>query len=439
MSILTFRGGVHPDDGKAMSKDKAISVYEPQGQIVISMSQHIGAPAVPTVKKGDRVLVGQKIGEAGGFISANVHSSVSGEVKSIEPRVMTNGSKATCVVIENDGTYEEASVYDIKNDFTGLTKDRIRELIKEAGVVGMGGACFPTHIKLTPKNEEEIDYIIVNGAECEPYLTSDYRRMLEQPEYLIEGLKVILTLFPKAKGIIGVEDNKKDVIANLKKLVKDEPSIEVKSLYTKYPQGAERQLIFATTGRKIDSTMLPADAGCIVDNVDTVFAIRAAVVEERPLISRVITVTGDAIREPQNFLVRIGTNTQELVEAAGGFVKHPKKIISGGPMMGTALFDLDVPVIKGSSALLCLQRDTVSEVEESNCINCGRCVEVCPGRVIPSKLADFAKRGAMEEFVKYNGLECCECGCCSYICPAKRNLTQQIKTMRKEVLATRKK
>ena len=439
MSILTFRGGVHPDDGKAMSKDKAISVYEPQGQIVISMSQHIGAPAVPTVKKGDRVLVGQKIGEAGGFISANVHSSVSGEVKSIEPRVMTNGSKATCVVIENDGTYEEASVYDIKNDYTGLTKDRIRELIKEAGVGGMGGACFPTHVKLTPKNEEEIDYIIVNGAECEPYLTSDYRRMLEQPEYLIEGLKVILTLFPKAKGIIGVEDNKKDVIANLKKLVKDEPSIEVKSLYTKYPQGAERQLIFATTGRKIDSTMLPADAGCIVDNVDTVFAIRAAVVEERPLISRVITVTGDAIREPQNFLVRIGTNTQELVEAAGGFVKHPKKIISGGPMMGTALFDLDVPVIKGSSALLCLQRDTVSEVEESNCINCGRCVEVCPGRVIPSKLADFAKRGAMEEFVKYNGLECCECGCCSYICPAKRNLTQQIKTMRKEVLATRKK
>ena len=439
MSILTFRGGVHPDDGKAMSKDKAISVYEPQGQIVISMSQHIGAPAVPTVKKGDRVLVGQKIGEAGGFISANVHSSVSGEVKSNEPRVMTNGSKATCVVIENDGTYEEASVYDIKNDYTGLTKDRIRELIKEAGVVGMGGACFPTHVKLTPKNEEEIDYIIVNGAECEPYLTSDYRRMLEQPEYLIEGLKVILTLFPKAKGIIGVEDNKKDVIANLKKLVKDEPSIEVKSLYTKYPQGAERQLIFATTGRKIDSTMLPADAGCIVDNVDTVFAIRAAVVEERPLISRVITVTGDAIREPQNFLVRIGTNTQELVEAAGGFVKHPKKIISGGPMMGTALFDLDVPVIKGSSALLCLQRDTVSEVEESNCINCGRCVEVCPGRVIPSKLADFAKRGAMEEFVKYNGLECCECGCCSYICPAKRNLTQQIKTMRKEVLATRKK
>lgn len=439
MSILTFRGGVHPDDGKAMSKDKAISVYEPQGQIVISMSQHIGAPAVPTVKKGDRVLVGQKIGEAGGFISANVHSSVSGEVKSIEPRVMTNGSKATCVVIENDGTYEEASVYDIKNDYTGLTKDRIRELIKEAGVVGMGGACFPTHVKLTPKNEEEIDYIIVNGAECEPYLTSDYRRMLEQPEYLIEGLKVILTLFPKAKGIIGVEDNKKDVIANLKKLVKDEPSIEVKSLYTKYPQGAERQLIFATTGRKIDSTMLPADAGCIVDNVDTVFAIRAAVVEERPLISRVITVTGDAIRESQNFLVRIGTNTQELVEAAGGFVKHPKKIISGGPMMGTALFDLDVPVIKGSSALLCLQRDIVSDVEESNCINCGRCVEVCPGRVIPSKLADFAKRGAMEEFVKYNGLECCECGCCSYICPAKRNLTQQIKTMRKEVLTTRKK
>lgn len=438
MSILTFKGGIHPDEGKELSKDKPIAIYEPEGNVSISMQQHIGAPAVPLVKKGDRVLVGQKIGEAGGFVSANVHSSVSGTVLAVEPRMMTNGSKAECIVIENDGTYEEISFRKPK-ELSKLSKEEIRNLVQEAGVVGMGGACFPTHVKLTPKNEEEIEYIIVNGAECEPYLTSDYRRMTEQPEYLIEGLKVILSLFPSAHGIIGVEDNKKDVIVKLRELVKKEENIEVKELYTKYPQGAERQLIFATTGRKIDSSRLPADAGCIVDNVDTVFAIRAAVLEGRPLIQRVITVTGDAIRNPQNFLVRIGTNTEELIEAAGGYIRHPKKIISGGPMMGTALFDLDVPVIKGFSALLCMQRDEVSETEESVCINCGRCVSVCPGRVIPSRLADFSRRGMMDEFLKYNGLECCECGCCSYICPAKRNLTQSIKTMRKEALALRKK
>lgn len=438
MSILTFRGGVHPNEGKDLSKDKPISVYEPKGSVAISMSQHIGAPAVPLVKKGDSVLVGQKIGEASGFISANVHSSVSGTVIAVEPRMMANGNKADCVIIENDEKYEEVKIEKPKA-LSELTREEIRNLVKEAGVVGMGGACFPTHVKLTPKNEEEIEYIIVNGAECEPYLTSDYRRMVEQPEYLIEGLKVILTLFPGAKGIIGVEDNKKDVIVRLREMVKKEERIEVKELYTKYPQGAERQLIYATTGRKINSSMLPADAGCIVDNVDTVFAIRAAVLEGKPLIQRVITVTGDAIKEPQNFLVRLGTNLGDLVEAAGGFNKYPHKIISGGPMMGTALFDLDIPVVKGSSALLCMERDEVSEVSESNCINCGRCVSVCPGRVIPSRLAEFSRRGMIEEFIKYDGLECCECGCCSYICPAKRNLTQSIKTMRKEVLAMRKK
>lgn len=438
MSILTFKGGVHPNDGKELSKNKPITVYEPTGEIVISMAQHIGAPAEALVKKGDRVLVGQKIGEASGFISAHVHSSVSGTVVSVEPRLMTNGTKAVCVVIENDNKYEEVEIKK-PDELLSLSKEAIRNLVKEAGVVGMGGACFPTHVKLTPKNEEAIEYIIVNGAECEPYLTSDYRRMIEQPEYLIEGLKVILRLFPKAKGIIAVEDNKRDVIVKLSELVKKEENIEVKQLYTKYPQGAERQLIYAVTGRKINSSMLPADAGCIVDNVDTVFAIRAAVIEGRPLISRVVTVTGDAIREPQNFLVRMGTNTAELIDAAGGYIRHAKKVISGGPMMGTALFDLNVPVIKGSSALLCMQRDEVSESEEGNCINCGRCVSVCPGHVVPSKLADYARRGQMEEFLKNNGLECCECGCCSYICPAKRNLTQSIKTMRKEALASRKK
>ena len=438
MSILTFVGGVHPWDGKELSKDKEIAVYEPQEEVAISMSQHIGAPAKVIVKKGDYVLVGQKIGEADGFVSANVHSSISGTVKAIETRLMTNGSKAECVIIENDKEYKEIE-YDTPDDVNALSKEEIRSRIKEAGVVGMGGACFPTHIKLTPKEDDKVEYVIVNGAECEPYLTSDYRRMVEQPEYLIEGLKIILSLFPNAKGIIAIEDNKRDVIVHIKDLVKKEKNIEVKELYTKYPQGSERHLIYATTGRQINSSMLPVDAGCIVDNVDTVFAVRNAVAEGIPLINRVITVTGDAIRRPQNFLVRIGTNTEELVEAAGGYTRYPKKIISGGPMMGTALFDLDVPVVKGSSALLCFKRDYVTEVEESECINCGRCVSACPGRIVPSRLAKIAERGDKEEFIRLNGMECCECGCCSYICPAKRHLTQRIKTIRREILEDRRK
>lgn len=438
MSILTFKGGVHPYDGKDLSKDEQIVEYNPQGEIAIAVSQHIGAPAKPIVSKGDSVKVGQKIAEAAGFISANVHSSVSGTVKAIEPRFMANGGKVDCIIIENDNNYEEIE-YSKPKPLDKLTPDEIRDLVKEAGVVGMGGACFPTNVKLSPKNQDDIDYIIVNGAECEPYLTSDYRRMIEEPEVLIEGLKVVLKIFPKAKGVIGIEDNKPAAIKKLKELVKNEDRIEVKQLYTKYPQGAERMLIYAITGRKINSSMLPADVGCVVDNVDTLFAIRDAVIEGKPLINRVITVTGDAISSPKNFLVRIGTNHRELIEAAGGFKVEPEKVISGGPMMGIAMSNLDVPVLKGSSALLCMEHDMVSSVEETSCINCGRCVSVCPGHVLPSRLADLSIRGDMEQFEKMNGLECCECGCCSFVCPAKRNLTQAIKSMRKQVLASKKK
>lgn len=438
MSLLTFKGGIHPYEGKELSKDKAIVEYFPKGDVAISMSQHIGAPAKPVVNVGDYVLTGQLIGEASGFISANVHSSVSGKVKAIEPRMLVNGSKATCIIIENDGKFDEVE-FEKPKSLEELSKEEIVELVKKAGIVGMGGAGFPTNVKLSPKEPDKIDYIIVNGAECEPYLTSDYRRLIEEPEVVIGGLKVMLKLFDNAKGIIAVEDNKLDAIAKLKELVKSEDRIEIKTLYTKYPQGAERMLINAVTGRKINSSMLPADAGCVVDNVDTVFAIKSAVIDGRPLIKRVITVTGDAINEPHNFLVRTGTNHSELIDAAGGFKEEPEKIISGGPMMGMAISTIDVPVTKTSSALLCYVKDPLSKVKETNCINCGRCVSVCPGRIIPTRLAEFSEHGDMENFVKYNGLECCECGCCSYICPAKRNLTQAIKSMRKQVLASKKK
>lgn len=438
MSLLTFKGGIHPYEGKELSKDKAIVEYFPKGDVAISMSQHIGAPAKPVVNVGDYVLTGQLIGEASGFISANVHSSVSGKVKAIEPRMLVNGSKATCIIIENDGKFDEVE-FEKSKSLEELSKEEIVELVKKAGIVGMGGAGFPTNVKLSPKEPDKIDYVIVNGAECEPYLTSDYRRLIEEPEVVICGLKVMLKLFDNAKGIIAVEDNKLDAIAKLKELVKSEDRIEIKTLYTKYPQGAERMLINAVTGRKINSSMLPADAGCVVDNVDTVFAIKSAVIDGRPLIKRVITVTGDAINEPHNFLVRTGTNHSELIDAAGGFKEEPEKIISGGPMMGMAISTIDVPVTKTSSALLCYVKDPLSKVKETNCINCGRCVSVCPGRIIPTRLAEFSEHGDMENFVKYNGLECCECGCCSYICPAKRNLTQAIKSMRKQVLASKKK
>lgn len=438
MAKFTFIGGIHPYDGKDLSKEKPIKEVLPKGDLVYPLSQHIGIPASPIVKKGDRVLTGQKIAEAIGFVSAPIYATVSGVVKSIEPRRIVTGDHVMSIVVENDGLYEEV-VYPECKPLEEYSKGEIVEKIKEAGIVGMGGAGFPTFIKMSPKEPDRIDYVIVNGAECEPYLTSDYRRMLEEPEKVIGGLKAILRLFDFSYGILAVEDNKKDCIELLKKLTKDESRILVKALKTKYPQGAERQLIYATTGRQINSSMLPADAGCVVNNIDTVVAIHQAVTEGRPLMERIVTVTGDAIRKPRNFKVRIGMNYHELIEEAGGFKKKPEKIISGGPMMGFGIFDLDVPTTKTASALLCLSKDDVTAMEPTACIKCGRCVDVCPGRIVPNRLMVYAINGNEESFLKNNGMECCECGCCSYVCPAKRPLTQTIKSMRKMQLAKKKK
>lgn len=438
MAKLTFVGGIHPYDGKDLSKDKPILQVLPKGDLVYPLSQHIGAPAKPIVQKGDRVLTGQKIAESGGFVSAPIYATVSGTVKSIEPRRVVTGDSIMSIIVENDGLYEEVPFYPVA-PIDKLTKDEIIDGVREAGIVGMGGAGFPTFIKLSPKEPDKIDYVIANCAECEPYLTSDYRRMLEEPEKLIGGLKIMLRLFDNALGILAVEENKPDCIRLLKELTKDEKRITVKALKTKYPQGAERQIIYATTGRKINSSMLPADAGCVVNNVDTVVSIYRAIAEGRPLMERIVTITGDAIANPRNFKVRIGTNYKELLDEAGGFKEQPEKIICGGPMMGFGMFDLNVPTTKTSTALLALTHDDVSAMEPGPCINCGRCVEVCPGRIIPSKLADYAEHYDEEAFLKFDGMECCECGCCSFICPAKRPLTQEIKSMRKMLLAKKKK
>ncbi len=439
MGKLTFRGGIHPYEGKELSKDHPIEKYLPKGDLVYPLSQHIGAPSVPCVKKGDSVLAGQKIADAGGFVSVPLHASVSGTVKGIEKHLNATGSMVDCIVIENDQQYQEVEYQEARLE--DLTKEEILNRIKEGGVVGMGGAGFPTHVKLAPKDPSKIEYILVNGAECEPYITSDYRRMIEEPDKVVKGLQVILTLFDSAKGYICIEDNKPDCIAKMKELVKDIDRIEVKEVMTKYPQGGERTLIYAATGREINSGMLPADVGCVVDNVETVISVYKAVILGRPVNSRVVTMSGDGIKEPKNLLVLSGTDMSELIDVAGGLKAKIAKAISGGPMMGFALYDLHVPCTKTTSAFLFLEHDAVSEAQEiqTACINCGRCVSVCPGHVLPARLAKLAERGDMAGFEAMDGMECCECGCCSYICPAKRPLTQSIKSMRKMVLASRRK
>ena len=438
MVLKTFKGGVHPYEGKELAKDQPIKELLPKGQLVYPLSQHIGAPANPIVAVGDTVLRGQMIAEAGGFVSSPIFASVSGTVKAIEPRRVAVGDKVKSIVIENDGEYKEVE-YQPCNDISALSKEDIIAKVKDAGVVGMGGAGFPTHVKLSPKEPDKIEYIIANCAECEPYLTADYRRMLENPTELVEGMRIILRLFDNAKAVFGIENNKPDCIEKLQELVKDEPRMEVCPLETKYPQGGERQLIYAVTKRAINSKMLPADAGCIVDNVETIISIYNAVALGKPVMNRVSTVTGVAVANPGNFLYYIGTNYAELVEAAGGFVTQPEKIISGGPMMGFSMFSLDIPTTKTSSSILCLTKDEVAEMAPTACINCGRCVEACPEQLIPSRLAKMSDNGLSADFEKWNGLECIECGSCSYVCPAKRQLAQSIKTMKKQVLAAKRK
>lgn len=435
----SFKGGIHPYEGKELTQDKPIAILKPAGDLVYPMVQHIGAPAKPIVAKGDKVVVGQKIGEANGFVSANVICSVSGTVKTVEPRLTVTGAMVESVVVENDNEYTTIEGMGQKRDYTKLSKAEIRDIVKEAGIVGMGGAGFPSHVKLTPKEDKIIDYVIVNGSECEPYLTSDYRMMLEQPEKIIGGLKIVLSLFEQAKGIIAIEDNKPKAIEIMQRLASKESRIEVRVVKTKYPEGSERQLIFATVGRKINFSTLPLDVGCIVHNVDTVISIFNAVAETTPLVRRIITVSGDAIKNPVNFMVPTGVHYSELVEAAGGFVGQPKKLISGGTMMGQAVYNLDIPVTKTSSALLAFIEDEIEAKPESNCIHCGSCVKVCPCRLVPQKMVQCAIRGDKEGFVKLHGMECYECGSCTYVCPAGIFLTQSFKQMRRNIIEDRKK
>lgn len=435
---FTFRGGIHPYDGKELSKDVRISKVMPSEKLIFPMMQHIGTPAVPIVEKGDQVLMGQCIGKADGLLSSNIISSVSGEVIDVAPWLTVSGDKTTAVIIKNDGYHNPVKGLGQKQDYHSMSKEKIINAVKDAGIVGLGGAGFPANVKLSPKSPKKIDTIIVNAAECEPYLTSDYRTMLEKTKQIIKGLKVILSLF-NAKGIIAIEDNKMDAVEKLREAADEISNIEVAVLETKYPQGAERQLIYAITGRTVNSSMLPADAGCIVHNVDTVVSVYLAVCKSTPLMERVITVTGDAVRNPGNYEVRIGMTYGQLMKVIGGFKIEPVKVIAGGPMMGTALFDLKVPITKTSSALLAFTRDEVAEHEPTVCIRCGRCVGVCPSHLIPQRMLEYANAFDDEGFLGIHGMECYECGTCTYVCPAKRRMTQSFKQTRRSILENRRK
>ena len=440
----TFRGGVHPDDGKSFARDIPFQTWLPKGDMVFHLNQHIGKPAKPVVQKGDQVLAGQLIAEADGFVSANIVSSCSGKVKAIEKRKNVLGTSDMSIVIENDGQYTLAEGIGTEVDYTTLTGPEILDKVKAAGIVGLGGAGFPTHVKLAPKNPNDIRFVIANGAECEPYICCDDQLMRNYADEIVGGLKIMLTLFPNAEGVILIEENKPEAIAAMEKACSRESNIRVHRVVPKYPQGGERAIMDVVAGKHIKLGMLPADVGCVVDNVATVRAIYRAVCKSEPLMERGFTVSGDAVKNPCNLIVKIGTGLEEMLEAAGGFKDgvEPEKLLCGGPMMGFAMSDLDAVVNKNNNALTILAKDPVAQAEEQQtaCIRCGRCAHVCPLGLTPQMMAAAAEKKDYDRYEnKLYGLECIACGSCTFVCPAKRPLMQLFKQTKSEIMAAKRK
>ncbi len=437
----TFRGGVHPNDQKALSSQAPLRAFDPKGEMVFPVAQHIGKPAKPVVKKNDAVRVGQLIAQADGYVSANIISSCSGTVKAIEKRRIISGAMAECIVIDNDGLFTPVEGLGEETDTSVLSAEEILAKVQQAGIVGLGGAGFPTHVKLKPANPAGIRYVIANGAECEPYLTCNDQLMRTQAQAIIAGMRLILRLFPNAKGYVGIEDNKPEAIAAMKAAAGTD--IEVLALHTKYPQGGEHNLIQTVTGLDYPVAKLPADAGCIVCNVGTIYAVERAVGHNEPLFRHVLTVSGDAVEKPSNFIVRDGTCFSELVEACGGLKSGVtlKKALSGGPMMGFAASSLSVHVQKTTNGLTLLAEDPAetAQAKMTACLHCGRCTTVCPAGLLPQLMAEAAEVRDYERYEKkLYGLECVACGSCTYICPAKRPLTQTFKQMKAEITARKR-
>ncbi len=431
--IATFERGIHPQYHKDLASEKSITQAHLPERIVVPVSQHIGAPAKPEVSIGDEVRRGQVIGVTTGFVSSPVHSSISGKVIAIADFPTSAGKMVQSIVIESDGK-DEAVQFTENPDYMNLSAEDIKAMVKDAGIVGMGGAAFPTNVKLSPPKEKTIDTVIINGAECEPYLTADHRLMVEHAKEVVEGLKIIMRSLGVKEGHIGIEENKPDAIEAMRSAVSGESNIEVWPLEIKYPQGAEKMLIKAIKGREVPSKGLPMDVGAVVQNVGTSLAVYEAVRYGKPLIERVVTVTGTGIKEPANMMVRIGTLMKDVIEQCGGLVEGAVKVISGGPMMGFAQWTLDVPVVKGTSGILVLAQDEyVSSDEYSACIRCGSCIDVCPMGLNPSILSIYSEKGFFEDAKDNNLFDCFECGSCAYVCPAKRPMVQFMRLAKSQV------
>ena len=414
---FSFFGGVHPKENKAYACDKETQVFPEPDIVIIPMSQHIGAPCKPLVKKGDLVTVGQKIGDNQG-LCVPVHASVSGKVKSVGAMAHTNGSTVMSVVIENDhlGTLCEDVKPRTQEEVDALSNEDLINIIREGGIVGMGGATFPTHVKLSG-GIGKVDTVIVNAGECEPFITSDDRLCREQPAKVISGLKIVMKIFGLKEGHIGIEDNKPEAVKALNACLCKEDGIIVDVLPAKYPQGAEKQLIYAVTGREVPSGGLPAAVGCAVFNAATVKAIHDVVYDGMPLIKRIVTVSGDILMEPKNLLVPIGTSFDALIEACG-YRENPYKVLSGGPMMGAAQYDLSVPTIKGVNAITVLGKSNDYSVEDSRCLRCGKCIDACPMKLMPVLMYKSIQSNDVQEMKDNNIMDCIECGSCAYTCPA---------------------
>lgn len=437
MALKTFPGGLHPADNKQWSAHKPIEVCPLPAELVVPLAQHIGAPAIPCVEAGSKVFKGQVIGQAKGFVSVPVHAPTSGEVLAVEPRPHPAGKDLPAIIIKPDG--EDTWVEGLGgSDPDQLTVEQLRDKIRDAGIVGMGGATFPAHVKLSPPAEKPIDTLILNGVECEPFLTADHRLMLEEGNKILDGIRILQKVLGVKQTYLGIEANKPDAIEGMSQLCQNR-GIEVVPLEVKYPQGAEKQLILAITGREVPSGGLPMDVGVVVQNVGTCAAVADAVLRGIPLIERVATVSGPGIQEPKNLRIRIGTPLEHMVAFCGGIQGEVGKIIMGGPMMGQTQLSLAVPATRGTSGVLIFTADMISATPEGPCIRCGRCVSACPARILPTTVAAYSRLDLVEEAEQFNALDCIECGCCSYICPASLPLVQAIRYAKGAILAKRRK
>lgn len=423
-----FFGGIHPNDMKSATNEKAIEQLAPPAQVVIPMSQHIGAPCKPNVAVGDHVKVGQRIGEPGGFVSAPIHASISGTVKAVEKRPYSMGGDMMAVVIENDFQDEMSEEIQAPANPDSLTVEQMVELVKNAGIVGMGGATFPTHIKISG-GIGKVDTVILNGAECEPYITGDHRTMLERPEEIIGGATLLAKMFGLDKVHIGVEINKQNGIDMLNKVIAETkaPAV-VDALHCRYPQGAEKQLCQAITGRQVPPGALPSEVGCAVFNINTTCAIFRAITQGMPVVKKVVTVSGSGVKEPKNLECPIGTPVSDLFDACGGLDEKTYKLVMGGPMMGMAQYTADVPVGKGTGAMLAFCEHEEQTVENPQCIRCGKCVAVCPMHLEPLMMYQYASKDMLDELDDAHVMDCMECGACTYTCPARMHLVHMFKT-----------